>query len=143
MPNVHGTNGVIFVWDSGGTCRNLSGDLNNVTLSWTRDNPAVTTFGDVAEQRIAGIQDATLNLAGLYNSAETTSVNAVLEALMTASTVNTLINWAPAGSVSGCPLYSGCFLISSFEVNGPQGGPVAITAAFQMANGSVTAGSVA
>ena len=52
MPKVHGKNSVIFVSDSGGTCRNLSGDMNNVVLSWTRANVDVTVFGTCDVDRL-------------------------------------------------------------------------------------------
>ena len=142
MPFVHGTNSVLFLWDSGGTCRNVSGDLNNIALSWTRDNPDTTTFGKTTVQRIGGLQDATLTGAGLFNTAETTSINAILEALMAASATNTLVNWVPGACLSGCPMYSACMLLSAFDVTAPVNGPAAISYTFQIASGSVTSGSV-
>jgi len=121
----------------------VSGDLNSVTLSWTRDNPDVTTFGDVNVNRLTGIRDATLNGAGIWNS-DTNATDDVFSALMNASNVNTMIAWAPAGcAVSGCPLYSGCFQINEYSPTGPVNGPVAYSWAFQLASGSITTGSVA
>ena len=68
MPYVHGKNSVIWMWDAGGTCRNLSGDKNNVTLAWDRENSESTTFGKIALQRLTGLQDATISGAGVWNS---------------------------------------------------------------------------
>jgi len=132
------------VWDSAGTCRNVSGDLNSVTLAWTRDNPDTTTLGKVNVQRITGIRDAQLSGAGIWNSDNTTGTDDIFSALMGASNVHTMVAWAPAGcAVSGCPLYSGCFQISQYEPTGPVNGPVAYNWTFQLSSGSITAGSVA
>lgn len=141
MAQAHGRNAKLFVWDSAGTCRDLSGDHNNVTLDWTRDNPQVTTLGDDTHQRLAGIRDATLTGAIVWNSG-TGAVDSVLSALMSASTI-TLVHFAPGASSTGCPLYSGCMLISALNVNSPVNGPVAANFTMQIASGSVTVGTVA
>jgi len=142
MPKVHGKNSVIFVTDSGGTCRNISGDMNNIVLSWSKANVDVTTFGLSDVDRIPGIRDATLTGAGFYNETDTTGIHAVLQGIMAASTA-TCINFAPAGSVSGCQLISGCYLISSYEITGPIGGAVAATFSFEQTAGSLIFGTVA
>ena len=141
MPKVHGKNSVIFVSDSGGTCRNLSGDMNNVVLSWTRANVDVTVFGTCDVDRLPGIRDATLAGAGFYNETDTTGIHAILEGIMS-SRATTCINYAPAGSVSGCRLISGCYLISDYSITGPIGGAVAIAFTFQQTAGSLIFGSV-
>ena len=145
MPSfIHGLNGVVFLHDTGGTCRNVSGDLNSVTLSWTRDNPDTTTLSKVNVQRITGIRDATLTGAGIWNADQTPGTDDIFSTLMNASNVHTLIQWAPAGcAVSGCPVYSGCFQISQYEIAGPVNGPVAFNWSFQLSSGSVTTGCVA
>lgn len=141
MPVFHGKNGKIFVQDIAGSLRDISGDLNNVTLSWTRDNPTTTTFGMDSESRIAGVRDAQLSLAGVYSPSANVSAASVLQELMTGSAV-TLIKWAPGGSISGSPFYTACFLLSQFEAQGPQNGPGGISATFQLASGSLSASTV-
>ena len=143
MPSfIHGLNGTIIVYDSGGSPRNVSGDINSVTLSWTRDNPETTTLGKVNVQRITGIRDATMSGAGIWNADNASGTDDIFSTLMGASNVHTLIQWAPAGCiVSGCPIYSGCFQISQYEITGPVNGPVAYNWTFQLSSGSITAGS--
>ena len=139
MPFAHGTQTKVFIWDTGSTCRDLSGDFNSVTLSWTRDNPDVTTFGKNTIQRIGGLMDAALNGAGIWNSGATSSA-CVLADLMNAS-LPTLVRYAPA-SITGCPVYVACMLVSQFEVTGPVNGPTGISWAFQVAAGSMSASQV-
>src|SRR3989337_1684641 len=142
MAEVHGKNSVIFVTDSGGTCRNLSGDMNNIVLSWSKANVDVTTFGKSDVDRIPGIRDATLAGAGFYDETDTTGIHAVLQGIMAAS-VNTCIIYAPGGSVSGCQLISGCYLIASYEITGPIAAAGAAAFSFEQTAGSLIFGTVA
>lgn len=141
MPFQHGKNGKFYVWDAAGACQDLSGDANSITMSWTRDNPETTTFGFDSVQRIAGIRDATFQGAGLYNACATLAAACILADIMAAS-INTLIKWMPNGSSSGCHVWTGCFLINQFEVQGPQNAPVGLSFGFQLASGSLTASRV-
>lgn len=139
MSFIHGKNALITAHDSAGTQRDLSGDTNSATWTWSRDNPDTTTFGKDSIQRIAGLRDATLNFAGIWNSG-TGVVDAVLSGIMAAS-LNTLVRYAPA-NVSGCPLFAACMLLQSYEVSAPVNGVVAFTGAFQLSSGSVSASTV-
>lgn len=140
MPQMQGKNSVLHIWDSAGTSRNISGDLNSVTLTYTRENVDVTTFGDDAMQRLSGLRDATLSIAGVWNTG-TGNINDVMDDLMNGSVI-TLVRWMPGGSTAGCPFWTGCFLANSYEENSNLTGPVAFTAAFQFAAGSLSASTV-
>jgi hypothetical protein len=138
---VHGKNVVIWIDDALGTCRNLSGDKNSVAIAWLRNDPEILTFGENTVQRLAGLQDATLSGAGIFNTTNTTGIDAVFSGLM-ASSANTRIQLAPAGSVSGCPLYTACYQMSKYDIVGPVGGVAAVSWEFQIASGSLTSGCV-
>lgn len=137
---VHGKKTVVYAWDATGTCRNVSGDMNNVKLSWTRANTDSTTFGQDSTQRVAGIYDAKLTGAAIFNAQDSSGIDAVLAGIMAAS-LNTLIQYLPAGSQSGSPLYSGCFLLDSYEITGDIKSTVAVNWSFSLASGSLTAAS--
>jgi hypothetical protein len=136
---VHGRNAVVHIDDATGASRNLSGDMNSVTIAWSKDNPTVTTFGDNHQQRVPGIGDATLNGAFIWNGDDqvASSIAQLFLDIQNASTIN-LIKVAPAGSVTGCPLYTACWVLSAFDINAPVSGVVAGTFAWQLASGSVT-----
>ena len=104
MAQSHGRNAIIKIEDDGGTVRDLSGDMNSVTLTWTKENFDTMTFGKDNMQRISGFRDVTLTGAGIWNGTETTSIDAVLSGLLSGSKV-TVACYAPGGSVSGSPLY--------------------------------------
>lgn len=142
MPTFHGKNGKVIIWDVTGASRDLSGDFNNVTMSVSRDNPTTTTFGQDTQSRVPGVQDVQFSLAGVYSPSANVSAASVLGELIAAS-LNTLFRWMPAGSLTGCPMFTACVLISQFEAQGPQSGIAAISATFQGSSGSLTRGTVA
>ena len=137
MAQSHGRNAIIKIEDDGGTVRDLSGDMNSVTLTWTKENFDTMTFGKDNMQRISGFRDVTLTGAGIWNGTETTSIDAVLSGLLSGSKV-TVACYAPGGSVSGSPLYIACMLLNSYEITAPVGGVTAVTWAFHLAAGSLT-----
>lgn len=138
----HGRNAKLLLWEPSGSIRDISGDLNSVVLTWTRDNPDVTTFGNDSHQRIAGLRDATLTGAYVWNACETCGVPQVLDIVLAASAI-VQIQYAPGGSITGCPNYTACMLPNSHSHTAGVNAPVVGTFAFQLASGSVTAGSCA
>lgn len=138
MANTLGNNIVVHIFTTSGSI-DASGDLNSSNLKWDRNNPETTTYGKSTVQRIAGLRDYSLDFAGLFNSGPSAMFSQLI-ADMNAS-LYTLIKWLPAGSVTGCPILSGSMLLSSFNMSGPVGGPVAISWTAQAGAGSLTAAS--
>ena len=140
MPQILGRNSILHILDNAGTSRNISGDLNNVVLSWTRANAVMTTFGKDTEQRIAGVRDATLTAAAIWNSDDNV-IDDIMDDLLSGSTI-TLVKFMPGGSTAGCPLYTACMLLNQYQVTAPLAGAVAAAFTFEMANGSMSASTV-
>lgn len=140
MSQVHGNQAVVHLIGSLASL-NATGDLNNFTLRWDKNNPEVTTYGFTTVQRISGVRDYSIDLAGIFNSGAT-CVYSQLVADMNAS-IPTLFRLAPAGSVSGSPVMSGCAFISTVGMTGPQNGPVAMTFTLQSGAGSLTSACIA
>ncbi len=137
---VHGKRSILILWDATGASRNASGDMNSITFTWTRDNTDSTTFGQDSIQRVPGILDAKLAGAAIFSGADTTGIDAVLSSILSSSN-NTLIQYLPAGSFSGSPVYSGCYLLDQYEISGEIKSTVAVSWAFSLASGSITSGS--
>lgn len=138
MAKIHARNSSFYVDDSSGASQALTGDLNQITLTWTHGNAEVTTFGNDTVQRISSLRDVTLKGTAIWNSG-TTQAPCVLNGLMSGSSISR-IQWFPAGSGNtACKFYTGCMLIDSYEEVGPVGGPVAVSFSFQMAAGSLSA----
>ncbi|KKQ44072.1 MAG: hypothetical protein US62_C0034G0010 [Candidatus Woesebacteria bacterium GW2011_GWA1_37_8] len=53
MAKIVGRNASLYVEDSTGACRSISGDLNQVTLSRSAEAPDVTGFGEDMRQRLS------------------------------------------------------------------------------------------
>lgn len=140
MANQHGTNTKLHVSDSSAASQDLSGDLNNVTLSWSRNNAIVTALGDNSVQRISGLRDATITATVVWNSG-TNAATCVIGGLMGASAI-TLVKWMPAGCITGCLMWTGCFLPSAYDETGPIDGAVGATFTLQLASGSLSASTV-
>lgn len=139
MPQAHGRNALVVLYDNAGASRDLSGDHNTTTLTWSRDNPETTTYGKDTTQRIAGLRDATLTGAGIWNTGAS-ALDSILAGIM-AGSGNTLVRFAPVG-VTGCPLYTGCMTLNSYEITPPVNGAVAFSYSLQMASGSISASTV-
>ncbi len=137
---VHGKNSILVIWDATGASRNVSGDMNSITMTWSRDNTDSTTFGQDSTQRVPGIYDAKLTGGAIFSGQDTTGIDAVMANIMAAS-LNTLVHYLPAGSRSGSPLYSGCFLVDQWEISGAVKSTVAATWSFSLASGSLTIAS--
>jgi len=137
---VHGKNSILVIWDANGASRNVSGDMNSITATWTRDNTDSTTFGQDSIQRVPGIYDYKLTGGAIFSGADTSGIDAVMAGIMAAS-LNTLVQYLPAGSRSGSPVYTACMLVDQWELSGEVKSTVAATWSFSLASGSLTVGS--
>jgi len=140
MPTLHGSNYRIHMEDTAGASQNVGGDFNNVTFSWTRDNPDTTTFSKDSIQRMAGLRDATVSVTALWNNAAN-GATCIFGALMPGSTI-TRVKLFPAGSTTGCTFWTACFLPSKYEEVAPVNGPMAANYELQLASGSISASTV-
>jgi len=141
MANMHGKNSVIVLYDSGGASQNLSGDTNNVSLQWSRDNPDITTFGKDTVHRLAGLRDYTLSVTGISNNAGSATSD-TLDDIMTGSGYTTF-KYYPYGNVTaGCEFWTGSAILSSYEETSPLNGPVGFSYVLQAGSGSLTASVV-
>ena len=140
MPQSHGKNAKIFCWDVAGACQDMSGDVNNTTMTWTKDNPDTTTYGNDTIQRMSGLRDVKVAITAIYNNG-TNKAACVIGAHMAASS-NILVKWFPVGQQSGCTFWTGCFLPSSYEEVGPVNAPIGLNFALEHSSGSLSASSV-
>src|SRR3990167_7980652 len=123
---IQGYNFVVNVYPSGTASAQLHPNLNSVTFRFDRANQDVTTFGDTTIQRLAGLRDWTMDFAGLWTgSAASQSAESAAFLDMVASG-NTVISVTPA-SQSGCPVYTGCGLLTNVTMTGTPNGAAALS----------------
>jgi len=131
--------GVVWLDDSAGTCRNLSGDINNITFNRTKSPGETTTFGDNSMQReLDGLRDGSWDVSSIFNTTGSpTAVVGILDDLYIAS-LSTRIKYLPAGSLSGSPMYEACVTLTSYNDAQPVDGVVAVNWSVALAAGSIT-----
>ncbi len=140
MAQIHGLNTRVHIWDATGASRDISGDFNSATLNYTRQTAETTTFSDTDVNRVPGVRDAQLSGAGIWNSGAS-NLDSILQAIMTAS-IFTFLRFMPAGCTTGCPFYTGCFLLTQFDIAATITTPVAFSYTFLLGNGSLTASTI-
>ena len=139
---VHGRNAYFDLTDINAASFIGHTDLTSISHSWTRDNPQTTTFGKDTQQRISGVRDFSITGAYIYNAdhAGASSLAQIMDALL-AGSANSVVRYAPGGSITGCPLYTACMLVSQNDHSATISGVVAGTFTMQISSGSVTTGS--
>lgn len=128
MSFVHGTVGRVYV-----NGFDLSAFLRQGSSAEAVEAHEVTTFGATAKAYFAGLTDATLTLEGLF-SAALGATDAVLQAALRGR-APTVWNWLPAGDVDGGFGYGCSALHTSYDIESPVDGMVAVSAEAQSTTG--------
>lgn len=129
---VHGRLGDFRIDDSGGTLRDISNHVNNVTLN--RDAPEidVTTFQDTSKTYIADFDGAQISIEGNANA----TVMGYLHPIVGQAAGT--FNWGPEGTASGKRKMTGeCVCTGVTENAVPAGKQNTFTATFRVV-GSIT-----
>lgn len=134
MAFVHGKSAVFKLDDSGGTLRDLSAYLNDVSFPRDVETAETTTFGvsGSAKTYIVGLSDATISISGLFDATADGYLAGVVGASATLS-----FEYGPAGSTGGNVKYTGECILTSYEVSASVGDSVQASADFQV-TGAIT-----
>ena len=141
MPGIgtHGRLAVLWLDTQAGVCINVSPDLNNITLNRSANHPESTTFGDRDTQReYGGLRDVSVDVTGIWITGAASAVNGLLDDAFAGSLV-TRMQYLPAGSISGSPIYTGCMRLTSLNTQSPVDGITTIQFSLALAAGSLTA----
>lgn len=135
MAFVHGKSAVFKLDDSGGTLRDLSAYLEEVSMPRSIETAEVTTFGSSAKSYITGLTDATISLSGKFDSTADGYLAGVVGQSATLS-----FEYGPAGSTGGLIKYSGECILTSYEVGATVGDAVTASVELQV-TGTITRGT--
>jgi hypothetical protein len=140
MANVHGSKARLWMDTQAGTCTEITSATTEISFTRSRSDPETTTLGDMTVQReVAGLRDATLEYSGIWDTTSNlSSVVGLMEDAYSGSLVSRFI-YTPAGSTSGCPIYTTCMRIQTFAYRSPVGGVGTVNFSAVVAAGSVTA----
>lgn len=137
MAFVHGKSAVFKLDDSGGTLRDLSSYLDDLSFPRDIETAETTTFGVAgsAKTYITGLSDATISISGKFDATADGYLAGVIGQAATIS-----FEYGPAGSTAGNVKYSGECIMTSYEVSASVGDVVTASADFQV-TGQITRGT--
>lgn len=135
ISRAHGKDSVFKIDDSGGSLRDISNDVDNVSgLPSARALSEVSSYGDAGERFIPGMQGASFTVTGQFNSAATTGSVTVLNGLRTYGSTATF-EYGPEGGSAGKIRYTGECWMESFTCDSSAKDKVPFSATFRMDNG--------
>ena len=135
MAFVHGKSTVFKLDDSGGTLRDLSTYLMEVSFPESIETADVTAFGASAKSYIVGLKDSTISLTGKWDA---TLDGYIAGTLGQAASLS--FEYGPAGSGSGSIKYTGECYVTSYNIGSPVGDAVSASVELQV-TGAVTRGT--
>lgn len=135
MAFTHGKDSVFKLDNASGSLTDISSFVNNVDFPETADVSETTTLGADNKTYIAGLKDATISLAGLWDATADAIFGAVVGQSATLS-----YEYSPEGTASGKIKYTGEAILTSYAISSPVGDAVGYSADLQV-SGAVTRGS--
>jgi len=135
MAFVHGKSADFRLDDSGGTLRDISAFLEDVSFPRSIETAETTTFGSSAKSYITGLTDATISISGKFDATADGYLAGVVGQAATLS-----FQYGPAGTTSGNIKYTGECIMTSYEVSATVGDVVTASAELQV-TGSITRGT--
>lgn len=135
MAFTHGKDSVFKLDNASGSLTDISSYVNSVDFPETADVAETTVLGDDNKTYIVGLKDATLSLAGLWDSTIDGILGAVIGQAATLS-----FEYSPEGTASGKVKYTGECILTSYAQSSPVGDVVGYSADFQV-SAAVTRGT--
>lgn len=132
MARAHGKDTYFAIDDSGGTLRNISPHVNNVSgLPGARQLSEVTAFGDAGVKNIPGLVNVSFTISGPYDSQATTGSYAVLNGLRSTTTTSSF-EYGPASNSSGAPKLYGEAWLSELSIDASVADAITYSATIQV-----------
>lgn len=133
----HGKSTVVSIDNAAGSLQNLSAYCNESSFPTEVEASEVTVYGNGNKQYIPGLADSTFSCGGPFDPVLNTHMNGIRTGQIAGTVESVTIQWSPAGSGSGAPLYSGEGILTSYEPSSSVGDPNSWSAEFQM-TGAIT-----
>lgn len=134
MPTfAHGKSTDFALDDTGGSSRNISDTLTDVSFPQTIDTAETTAFGSSNKSYIVGLKDTTISVSGIWDA----TVDGYISG--TEPATRSFI-YGPAGSTGGNVKYTGECIMTNYAVSNPVGDVVTFSIDLQV-TGAVTRGT--
>jgi predicted secreted protein len=135
MAFIHGKGAFISV---GGT--DLTPYANEVGMPRDIDTADTSHFGTQSKTYITGMDDSTVSIAGLWDSAADAAINTIIGQLLAGTIQSTPVIYGPAGNATGKPQFSLQAIVTGYEVSASAGDVVSFSLSLQR-TGSTTTGA--
>ena len=134
MPTfAHGKSTDFALDDTGGSSRNISNTLTDVSFPQTIDTAETTAFGSSNKSYIVGLKDGSFSVSGIWDATGDGYLSATAPASRS-------FLYGPAGSTGGNVKYTGEAIMTNYSVSNPVGDVVTYSLDLQI-TGAVTRGT--
>lgn len=125
MPFVHGKNSSVKIDNAAGVLTDISSVCNTIDLPRSLDTSDVTTFGKNAKEYIAGLNDGTVSISGLYDPAIDATLSAAFDAVAAGTLPTASVEYAPAGLPASAtkPVFKQEVIWTSYSTTGSVSDP--------------------
>lgn len=132
----HGRNAFFQVDDSGGTLRNITNQLREISMPRNVDLAETSAFGTFDKTYVVGMRDGRISAGGMFSAGASTEIDPVLAGVLGLEATLTF-EYGPESNTSGRVRYTGeCFLVS-YEISSPYNDMVGVSCEFQI-TGAIT-----
>ena len=118
----HGKVAVVKIGDATNTLVDISSITNTADIPRTIATAETTHFGDVGKEYIAGLEDSTVSISGLFDSVLDPTISASLDAVMAGTNANIKLEYGPQGNATGKIKYTLNWIPTNYTVSTPVGG---------------------
>ena len=139
MAKFHGRNASVYLETIAQASNPFTGDGNSATMTYSTAPAEVTSFGDNTTQNLpGGIMSWEFTMDGFTNMPSSTACDA--QAIINNGTLGgqTLLQFGPAGSTSGCMNIQACGVLSEFSMDNPVDGAATFSLTIVPRTGSLS-----
>ena len=128
-------NASLYVTDSNGASKSISGYLNNISMSRSAEAPDITGFGEDNRQRLSnGIKDWELSFNAFFGTGAS-AIDEILNGILGGST---MLWFGPSGSTSSCTMYTACGVLTEYAADFALEGAATMSGTIMARSGSMT-----
>lgn len=132
----HGRNAFFQVDDSGGTLRNITNQLREISFPRAVDLAETSAFGTFDKTYVVGMRGATITAGGMFSAGAATEIDPVFAGVF-GQEASLTFEYGPEGNSSGRIRYTGECYLTSYEISSPYNDMVSLTSEFTI-TGAVT-----
>jgi hypothetical protein len=132
----HGRAAVLKLDDSGGTLRDLSNQLREITFPRTVDLAETSAFGTFDKTYVVGMREGRISASGMFSAGVVTEIDPVLAGIL-GQEASITFEYGPEGSAAGRVKYTGECFLTNYEIGSPYNDMVSASLELQI-TGSVT-----